>query len=130
MAQSNPLLPNNLSESVQADEDTGSIPNATSPSKSLVSTAAPISSGSTRSLPLKDNNNSNMEGRDCSLHASATVVLLPSIAEERNNYLGTGFTHLPYHQSFAEQHRNPFTLANDFASHSADNSQVRNALKL
>lgn len=110
MTQSNPQLPNNLSGTTPSE----SIPiNATTITNATITTTSGTGSAATTTTsgappPSTKNTNNRVEGRDYLLQPSATVALLPSIAEERNHHYGNGFPHhIPYHKSISlvEQHQ-------------------------
>ncbi|ODN05154.1 Anion exchange protein 3 [Orchesella cincta] len=84
MTQSNPSLTNNLGS-------TGTENNA------VTNTTTSSTTGTTGAPPSRNN---RVEGRDYLLQPSATVALLPSIAEERHHLNGNGFP-IPYHKSIS-----------------------------
>ncbi|CAL8069832.1 unnamed protein product [Orchesella dallaii] len=98
MTQSNPSLSNNMGS-------TGTENNGTSAAVTNTTTSSTTTTGTTGAPP--SSRNSRVEGRDYLLQPSATVALLPSIAEERHHLNGNGFPHIPYHKSISliEQHQ-------------------------
>lgn len=107
MTQSNPQLPNNLSPSSPTENSGNTLSNATNAG----------------GAPPPRNNNNRVEGRDFSLQQSATVALLPSIAEEKHL---NGFSHhVPYQKSISliDQHQK-FTPPTPADLSSTDKAEV------
>lgn len=131
MTQSNPQLPNNLSGTTGTPSE--SIPiNATTITNATITTTSGTGSPATTTTPgapppQTKNTNNRVEGRDYLLQPSATVALLPSIAEERNHHYGNGFPHhIPYHKSISlvEQHQKFMSPPPSADLTSKDNSEV------
>lgn len=103
MTQSNPHLSDNASPTdMQGINNTGANANATVGASTTGNTTGSTTTNPATTSPTSKTN-SRVEVRDYTLQPSATVALLPSIAEERQN----GFPQIPYNKSVSliEQHQ-------------------------